>query len=194
MKTLSMRSTATSAAKQLERPHSVNKESQAMKKMKLKAKEKGFTLIEVLVVLAILGAITGVMSMTITMIMRISPQSNDRAIVLRQVQNAGHWISRDVLMAQTVTPEPVSGTLLSLEWDDWEGNHYVVDYVFDGNTLKRQLNGAPGILIAEYIVVDDTSFEMDDEADNEYKLIIKASHGEAEVERSYEISQRAPSG
>lgn len=157
--------------------------------MKLKGNEKGFTLIEMLVVIVILGAIMSVMSMTVIMIMKVSRQSNDYAIALRQVQNAGYWISRDAQMAQTVvTDEP--GVFLALEWDDWEGNHYEVDYVFDGNTLERQLNGSSGILIAQYIVVADTTFEEDADIDNKYKLTIKASHGETEVERTYEVAPR----
>ena len=114
------------------------------------AARPGFTLIEVLVTVGILGAIMGVLSMTVISIMIITPRTNDWAIALRQVQNAGYWVSRDVLMAQTVTPQPASGVLLTLEWDDSDGTHYEVDYVFDADELRRQLNGgSPGTFIAE---------------------------------------------
>jgi len=155
--------------------------------MKLKGSQEGFTLIETLVVIALLGAIGGVMSMTIITIMNISAQSNDHVIALRQVQNAGHWISRDTEMALTVvTTKP--GVFLSIQWDDWGGSHYEVDYVFEGDKLKRQLNGSPGILIAQYIVESD--FDENPDIDNQYKLTIKACHGEVEVERTYEITPR----
>ena len=95
------------------------------------------------------------------------------------------------LASETVTPQPASGVLLTLEWDDSDGTHYEVDYVFDGDELRRQLNGgSPGTFIAEYIVEADTSFEEDLAVDNKYKLTIKASRGEAEVERSYVVTPR----
>ena len=96
--------------------------------MKLKTTEKGFTLIELLVSLAILGAIMGVMSAAVIIIMKTSSQNNEWNVNLRQVQNAGYWISKDALMAQEVdTNKP--DVFLSLSWSDWNGNSYNVDYV-----------------------------------------------------------------
>jgi len=155
--------------------------------MKLKRKESGFTLVELLIATAILGTITGALSMAIVAVMKTSDVSKDWAVSLQQVQNAGYWISRDVLMAQDVSPEPTSGVLVRLDLDGSQ-----VDYVFDGSMLKRQLDGSQEILIAEYIVQGDTTFEEDTEVDSKYKLTIKASRGEAEVERSYEATQRIP--
>lgn len=156
--------------------------------MKLKRNQKGFTLIEVLVTIGILGAIMGVMSMTVVTIMKISSQSNDQITVLRQVQNAGYWISRDVQMAKEVSPTE-AGVFLAIDWD---GDNYDVNYVFNGNELRRQLNGStPGILIAQYIVGvgTDTTFTSPD-SDNKCTLTIKAERGNAEVTRVYEISPR----
>jgi len=158
--------------------------------MKLKGNQKGFTLIEVLVTVGVLGAIMGVLSMTVISIMIITPRTNDWAIALRQVQNAGYWISRDVLMSENViVDEP--GVFVALEWNDGGGTHYEVDYVFNGDELRRQLNGAsPGILIAQHIVEVDTSFEEDAVVDDKYNLTVKASCGEAEVERVYQVTPR----
>jgi len=72
--------------------------------------DKGFTLVEVLAVVAILGAIMGVMSMSVISIMRIAPANNDRAVALRQVQNAGYWITRDILTASDVNVDSDPGT------------------------------------------------------------------------------------
>jgi len=154
--------------------------------MKLKRNQKGFTLIEVLVAVGILGAIMGVMAMTVVTIMIISPKSNDQVIALRQVQNAGYWISRDVLGAKEVSPDE-TGVFLAIDWD---GDDYDVNYVFNGNELRRQLNGAsPGTLIAEYIDLGATTGSWDDEA-NKLSVTIRASLGEAAVERTYEVSPR----
>jgi prepilin-type N-terminal cleavage/methylation domain-containing protein len=160
--------------------------------MKLKSREKGFTLIELLVSLAILGAIMGVMSAAVIIIMKTSSQNNEWNINLRQVQNAGYWISKDALMAQVVdTGKP--GVLLSLSWSDWAGNSYTVDYVVledEDNTLIRRLNDGSEFLIAEYIVPADTTCNWYGE-ENKLKVTIKASvHEGRDVERTYEISPR----
>jgi len=156
----------------------------------LKLTEKGFTLLEVLAALAILSAIMTVMSAATILIMKTSSQNEELNVNLRQVQNAGHWISQDALMAQEVdTNKP--GVFLSLSWSDWDGNSFNVDYVLEGNMLKRQLNNNPESLIAEYIVATTPVWV---EEENKLTVTIKASlhgdEGKRWVERTYEISPR----
>jgi prepilin-type N-terminal cleavage/methylation domain-containing protein len=152
---------------------------------------RGFTLMEVLVVLGIGTAIAGAMSMSIASITEITPLNNNRALTLRQVQNAGFWISRDVQMAQVVNPEPSGNVLVHLEWDEYDGNNYQVDYVFIDDELRRQLNGdTPGMLIAQNIVVADCDFQQDATFATKYIVTVKAELGQAVVERTYEAWQR----
>ncbi|MGA7677256.1 MAG: prepilin-type N-terminal cleavage/methylation domain-containing protein [Dehalococcoidia bacterium] len=167
----------------------------------LKTTEKGFTLIEVLVALAILGAIMGVMSAAVISIMKVNTQNTEWNVNLRQVQNAGHWISRDALMAQVVSDNK-TGVFLALTWSDWDGNSYNVDYVLNVNdsTLTRQLNvrhldGSTDdstLLIAKYIDPAFTTCSWDGD-ENNLTVTIKASlHGNKDryVKRTYEISPR----
>jgi prepilin-type N-terminal cleavage/methylation domain-containing protein len=158
-------------------------------------KEKGFTLIEVVVGLAITSIITVAMGMTITTLVTNSQGTTDRSTALRQVQNAGYAISRDVQMAENVTPDGTSGFPLTLDIpiDTDENNDYSVDYLFDGDKLKRQVYDSSDTLIkenivAEYIDVDETTFIA--LSLNTYELNIRASTGEAVTERSYQIEQR----
>jgi prepilin-type N-terminal cleavage/methylation domain-containing protein len=158
----------------------------------LKLTEKGFTLVEVLVALAILSAIGTVMSSATIMIIKTSSQNSELNVNLRQVQNAGHWISQDAIMAQEIdTNKP--GVFLSIVWSDWGGNSFNIDYVLEGNTLKRQLNDNAAVLIADYIVPEDTTCVWVEE-ENKLTVTIKASlHGDEGkhwVERVYEISPR----
>ncbi len=119
----------------------------------MKYREKGFTLIELLVALAISGAIMGVMSAAVITIMKTTQQNDEWNMNVRQMQNAGHWISQDALMAQTVsTTEP--GVFLQLKWTDWDNTTSTVEYYFDQSTLFRRLNGGTGTLVAEYVVND----------------------------------------
>jgi prepilin-type N-terminal cleavage/methylation domain-containing protein len=161
-----------------------------------KATEKGFTLLEMLAALGILSAIMTVMSVATIMIMKTSSQNEELNVNLRQVQNVGHWVSQDALMAQIVDlDEP--GVFLSLSWNDWDGNSFKVDYVLQGNMLKRRLNvnddPETEMLIAEYIVPEATTCAWDVE-ENKLTLTIKASlhgnEGKHWIERIYEISPR----
>src|SRR4030042_6709943 len=102
--------------------------------MKLKLGEKGFTLIELLVGITIAAVIVGAASMTVVTMMRLTPQSNNWAIALHQVQNAGHWISRDVQMSQgEITPgdgNPIFLTL-TLPQDQNPDNNKTIVYEFE---------------------------------------------------------------
>lgn len=164
--------------------------------------EKGFTLIEVLISLAIMSIIMLAMTMTVTALLTHPQQSTEHNVVLQQVQNAGYWVSRDVQMAKSVTLTEPSGFPLTLDipLDTDVNNDYTVDYLFDGNKLKRQVYDSLGTLtaemmVAEYIDPAATTFSAPDPSiDNLYNLTVKASKGETVVERSYQISQRPSSG
>ena len=132
--------------------------------------------------------------MTMTTLLANPQRSTSQNIVLNQVQNAGCWISRDIQMAKTATLGEPRGFPLTLviPIDTNPDNDYSVSYFFNSNNLKRQVNSSPETLISQYIDVENTTFSPVDS--NTFKLTIKASSGEAVVERSYEISQRLSSG
>jgi prepilin-type N-terminal cleavage/methylation domain-containing protein len=158
----------------------------------MKVTQKGFTLIEILVALAISGAILGVASAAVITVMKTSSQNDEWNVNLRQVQNAGHWITRDALMAQVIH-DNTSGVFLDLSWSDWDNNPYNVQYVLDGNTLTRSLNGGPALLIAQYIVPDPAyTYCIWDNTNKKLTVNIRASlhNNDRYVEKTYEISPR----
>lgn len=157
--------------------------------------EKGFTLIETIIALAVISVIIVAMTMTITTLVTNSQGTTERSIVLRQVQNAGYSISHDVQMAENITPDGTGGFPLTLDIpvDTDQNNDYIVDYLFDGNKLKRQVYDSSYTLIkeavvAEHIDVDETTFTA--LGSNTYELTVRASTGEAVAERSYQVKQR----
>jgi len=78
--------------------------------------QRGFTVIELLVAIAISGLITSGLTLTIFQVFGGNARNSSEMIVIRQVQNAGHWISRDTLMAQVVTPAEA----VTVSWDQRE--------------------------------------------------------------------------
>jgi prepilin-type N-terminal cleavage/methylation domain-containing protein len=170
--------------------------------MKFKMGEKGFTLVELLVGLSIAAFVVGAASMTIITMMRLSPQTNNWAIALRQVQNAGYWISHDVQMAEILTVEDPATlkflTLIVPEWDPVSGA--VVD-----RTLVYEFEDMPGglqrlmrtnqdtggqTMIAEYI--SSAPPPIYNSGNRTLTFTIEATSGNVPVTRDYEAMQRVP--
>jgi prepilin-type N-terminal cleavage/methylation domain-containing protein len=166
--------------------------------MKLKTGEKGFTLVELLVALSIATFVTAAASMTIITMMRLSPRTNNWAIALHQVQNAGYWISRDIQMSQgTITIGSGNPTFLTLTvpQDSNPANNKQITYEFPtmygGQTLMRKDSGQQ-IMIAEYISYANAPLPVYDTVRHTYTLTvtITATSGDVPVTRDYKAVQR----
>ena len=162
----------------------------------MKRGEKGFTLLEVLIGVAIMAIVVVAVAMTTTTLLLNEGQAAGQNTALPQVQNAGYWISRDVQMARIVTlGEPGVFLRLDIPRDDNPDNDYTIDYVFDSDKLKRRVYDSLGTLtsetfIAEYIDTGITTFSALDADVGLWKLTVRASRDETGATRSYEISQR----
>ena len=134
----------------------------------MKLGEKGFTYIELIVALAILGLIGSATATATFQVLRVTERNNDHMTVVRQVQNAGYWLSRDAQMAQSVTADGLtSPDFLVLNWTERDyvddPTYHSVTYFFEDLTdgvgkLKRSHWSSTGIneqtLVAEYIYYD----------------------------------------
>ena len=117
--------------------------------------QKGFTLIELIVVLAITGLIGLGATTAIVQVLSQSSKNNNYTTASRHTMNAIHWISRDAQMAQDVEPGGPAGFPLTLSWTEWDNTGYQVTYSIVDDKLRRGYSvdgGDPSeTLVAQYI-------------------------------------------
>lgn len=99
----------------------------------MKGGEKGFaTLAYMIVAISIMALVAGGATATFFQMIKRTERSNEQITAVRQVQNAGYWISRDTHMAQSVELAGASGLPLTLTWTDWgSGDEYQVIYTLE---------------------------------------------------------------
>jgi len=77
--------------------------------MIIRPTQKGFTLIEFIVVVALAGILGAGITTFAVQTIKETQRSSDSMQAIQQVENAGYWVSRDVQMAETVTPGQTPG-------------------------------------------------------------------------------------
>jgi prepilin-type N-terminal cleavage/methylation domain-containing protein len=112
--------------------------------------QKGFTLPELLITVAITGLIVTFLGVAIYQILTITEYSSDRVIAMHELQNVAHWVSRDGQMARTAS----GGNELVLTLpDDSSITYAVVD------TELRRTAGDSQMTLARNI--SDLSFSIE---------------------------------
>jgi prepilin-type N-terminal cleavage/methylation domain-containing protein len=124
----------------------------------------GYTLIELAIAMAIGGMIAASVTMTMFQIFDSSGRTSTHMTVVRQVQDAGYWVSHDVLMAQDIVVAAEPGFPFTLTWSDWADNeiHTIVYSIVDGGLQRaHSINSVPDstVVVAEFIDPDSTSCE-----------------------------------
>jgi len=159
--------------------------------------QRGFTIIELLVALAITCLITGGVTMAIFQVFAGNARTSNHMTAVRQVQNAGYWIGRDAQMAQTVDTGVFSGCPLTLGWTEYgvDGDVHQVVYALVDSQLRRSHSVNSGepveTLVAQYIDSTGTDCQF---AGGKVTLTVMATVGgfpeETSETRVYEVIPR----
>jgi hypothetical protein len=161
--------------------------------------EKGLTLVELVIVAGLVAIVSIVITATVFQVFSYSARVSNEMTAIRQVQQAGFWVSPDVMMAGPgeIDDNPGDGKFLVLGWTAHNGTVNEVDYVLQSmpstgvSRLMREHYVDSGLVstttVAEYIDPTGTSFVP---AGDGYKLTVTASVGEHSETRTYEVQPR----
>ena len=156
--------------------------------------KNGFTLIEILVGLALTGIlITGIV-VTIFQVNVGTAQNKNNMYMLRQVQTAGYYISRDALQAECIGLGTNNGFPIALSWSDpATSENHSIKYEYDSNTrylTRIDLVNSTTIRIADNI---DSTTSFTTNGTDYFSLTVTANmngYQPASATRTYEIEPR----
>ena len=156
-------------------------------------KQKGYSLIEMVIYLALAGILgTGITTFAVQTITETN-RSSAHMQAIQQLENAGYWVSRDVQMAQTVTPGPNAGFPLQVNWTDANNNTFQVTFSISGGQIQRSQveNGmAPSqTLVAQSINAAPTLTSCSYE-NGLLTFNVTATVGTSSISRIYQIKKR----
>jgi prepilin-type N-terminal cleavage/methylation domain-containing protein len=112
--------------------------------------ERGFTLVELIVTIAITGFLATTLGLVVQQTVTLPERADDQVDALHALQNAAHWVSLDGQTAKSASGG--SGLTLTLPDDS------TVSYVLDGDELHR-IDGGSDRTIARGIA--GVSFSVD---------------------------------
>lgn len=169
--------------------------------------EKGFTLIEMAVAIAVLAMIALAATAVTFQALKATGQSNDRMTAIPQVQNAGYWVSRDAQMAESIFVDNLQPSkFIILNWKDYENGdttYHSVTYFFEdlsdgiGKLKRKHWSSSAGAdeetLIAQHIYYDPGDSDNTSIAtynSPELTVRLRALFGDASVTREYKAVRR----
>ena len=167
--------------------------------------ESGFTLIDVLVVLAVSAVIAFGAGMTTVQLIGVNRSSQEQAALAVQPQSLGYWLNQDLSMAMAVVttddPETTAVEFATMEWKDWEsGEMFRAIYTWvnsaqptQGIVRTKDWYDIDGDLVdsSSTRIANDIASVSVTTPQNDYNaIILGAISGDRSASRQYEIDNR----
>jgi len=119
--------------------------------------QQGITLVELLIAIGIAAIIAGAVTTVTYQIWANDAHAKAQMTAIKQVENALHYISRDIQMAQVIQTDALAADeVLRLTWVDWDNNTYQVSYTLSDGNLTRDYSAGNHTIVAQ----DVTSFSV----------------------------------
>ena len=164
-----------------------------------KANQKGFTLVELLVALAITAVIGSAITLAISQVFSVSIASKNRMVAVKQVENALHYINRDAQMASIIEPTGDDFPLV-LTWNEWNvvendltGPLHQVTYLINADNELERLETTDGSSTTSIVAINISDISNCTFADNVTTVNLTAAIGgykPVQETRSLEIKSR----
>jgi len=169
--------------------------------------QRGFTIVELLIAFTVAALVAIGVTTGVFQIVTGNTRTSNHMNAVRQVQEAGYWVSHDTQMAQDVNTDNLTGPeILKLTWVEWDNSneHQVVYSLTNMNGGLKQLEKQYLIydvdenlldsitsIVAQFIDPELTSCSF---IDNELIFTVTATVGSGSQRgsetRVYEISPR----
>ena len=124
----------------------------------------GFTLIELVMALLVGSLIMAAAGSTLYQVIANNRRNTAHMLAVKQVENALHFLVRDVQMAQTINTTPPGDEVLSLTWLTWGAANNEIVYSWDPSshrlTRTQSIDGASNTVA--YSVDPKPSFSLPD--------------------------------
>ena len=162
---------------------------------KLKKDQRGITLVEMVIVIALTGVVTASITIATLQVINMNTSTSNHMTAVSQVQHAGKLVSEDILEAQEIDDTPTGGEFLILGWTGQNGTEHEVIYTLEGSgefkILRREYSINSSLdsttKVAEYIDPAETSCVLDGDA---FIFTVTATVGGQSETRVYEVTPR----
>jgi prepilin-type N-terminal cleavage/methylation domain-containing protein len=171
----------------------------------IRKSQRGFSLVELVIVVALAGLVGAAITATAFQVFTFNTRLSNQMTAIRQVQQAGFWVSPDVMMAKTVVIGGSPGVLLTLSWNEAGGTGISHNVTYTLETMPGGLKrlqrehyiGTPLTLnstttVAEYIDPNQTSCAPAGvlPAGSALTFTVTATVGGQTETRTYEVKPR----
>lgn len=154
----------------------------------IKSSRRGFTLVEVLVAIAIVAVIGTAAVASMGQVITNSGKNNNEMIALSNLKSAAFWLSQDTRQAYFIAIDS-NTNCPAITYYDFNGNSHQILYTHTGQTLGRSVDSGPVQNVAENITSIQSSLNG-----NIFVISLTSTVGsgsqQSSVTRSYQVTLR----